>query len=83
MHFDMFGLNYECLLNRDAKTKNSTGGYFTILYFLIVIGLFFGFGMDFYTKKNPIVIYYKMVGEYEKVYQSNDNAIKTYSFLYG
>ena len=71
---DMFGLNYEFLMDKQSKFQTSTGAYLTISYLIIVVLLFMGFGINFYMRRNPKVSGNNFIGKYTKNYFSNENA---------
>ena len=75
---DLFGLNYEFLIDGETNYKTNTGGYITISYFIICVGLFFGFGIDFYQRNNPKVVFDTKIADYTKVYLSNKNYTLAY-----
>ena len=71
----MFGLKYDLLIDGQNTFKTKTGGKLTILYFIIVLGLFFSFGIDLYLRKNPKISLNTIVSDdYENVYLNNSNA---------
>lgn len=49
------------------------GGWFTILFGLIVVALFMGFGIDLYERQKPQVSLNTEIGEYQRMKLSNDN----------
>ena len=76
---DIFGLRYDLLFDGQNTLKSRTGGKLTILYFIIILGLFFIFGIDLYLRKNPRVTLNNLVSEnYEKMYFDNHNS--TFAF---
>ena len=72
---DIFGLKYDLLIDGQKTFKTKSGAKFTILYFIIVLGLFFSFGIDLYLRKNPKVSLNNIVSDdYEFEYLNNSNA---------
>ena len=75
---DIFGIGYNFLINGESNYKTSTGSFLTLLYAVISVALFFGFGMDLYQRKRPKVSLNSQVGEYSKVMLSNQNFTYAY-----
>jgi hypothetical protein len=78
LFFDIFGVGYNFLIDGRDKQKTATGALMTIFYFLIVVGLFFGFGLDLYQRKNPKVSLNKETVPYSKYGMSNSNFTLAY-----
>ena len=74
----MFGLRYELLIKGETKFKTSNCAYLTILYCLIVIGLFIGFGVDCKMRRNPKVIFNKNFKEYKNIKVNNQNTTQSF-----
>ena len=71
----MFGLKFELLKDGQKILKTRTGAKFTFLYFIIILGMFFFFGIDLYLRKNPKVSVNNIVSDdYENLYLNNSNA---------
>jgi hypothetical protein len=49
---DMFGVSYNFQVNGKERFKTTSGAIVTILYTLILTGLFFGFGVDLYQRED-------------------------------
>ena len=76
---DIFGLKYDLLIEGQNMLQTKTGGQLAIIYFFIVIGLFFSFGMDLYLRKNPKVSLNNLVpDDYEYINLNNSNATLAY-----
>jgi hypothetical protein len=75
---DSFGINYSFLVNGNEKLKTASGAMITIIYLVILIGLFMGFGIDLYERKKPKVSLNTDATEYSEVKLSNKNF--TYAF---
>lgn len=54
---DIFGVRRGLLYRGKDTYKTLYGGLFTIGYIFIFIGLFFGFGVEFYQRKSPKVVF--------------------------
>jgi hypothetical protein len=52
---DIFGSEYVFLTDGNEKFKSNSGSVLTIIYCIIVVALFFGFGIDLYQRNNPRV----------------------------
>lgn len=52
---DMFGVQFNFLINRRNKHQTLPGAFLTITLFLGFVVLFFGFGVDLYQRKSPKV----------------------------
>ena len=75
---DIFGVNYQFLIEGKESSQTYTGAWITIFYGLIVIGLFFGFGIDLYQRKNPRVSLNSETQPYSLYTMANKNF--TYAF---
>lgn len=75
---DTFGTEYSFLINGNRTYKTPIGAWVTLFYIFLVIGLFFGFGVDLYQRKNPKVSLNSENAPYEKVKLSNQNFTYAY-----
>jgi hypothetical protein len=75
---DIFGTEFSFLIDGNRTYKTSTGAWITLFYILIVLGLFFGFGIDLYQRKNPKVSMSSVNLPYEPVKLSNQNFTYAY-----
>jgi hypothetical protein len=75
---DIFGSAYSFLTDGNDKFKSDSGSLLTIIYCIIVIALFFGFGLDLYQRKNPRVSFNTETVPY--FLQDMSNANFTYAF---
>ena len=75
---DIFGIEYNFLINGNKSYKTSLGAMMTLFYIFLVIGLFFGFGIDLYQRKNPKVSLNSQNFPYEPVQLSNQNFTYAY-----
>ena len=70
---DFFGLSYNFNIDGEETHKTNSGAFFTIFYFVIIIGLFFGFGVDLYQRKRPKVSNSNKIVDYQETMLSNNN----------
>ncbi len=70
---DLFGLSYSFQLNSEEKYKTFSGGVISIIFYLITVILFVGFGRNMYNRKNPKVSFSSEITNYEKTQLSNRN----------
>lgn len=75
---DSFGINFNFQVNGNEKLKTASGAMITIIYVIILVGLFMGFGIDLYERKKPKVSLNTDAKEYSEVKLSNKNF--TYAF---
>jgi hypothetical protein len=75
---DIFGTEYSFLIEGNRTYKTSIGAWMTLFYIFLVIGLFFGFGVDLYQRKNPKVSLNSQNFPYESVKLSNQNFTYAY-----
>jgi len=78
LFLDIFGINYNFLLNGKDKQRTFTGAWLTIIYYMIVVGLFLGFGIDLYQRKNPRVLLNTESQPFSLVKLSNSNFTYAY-----
>jgi hypothetical protein len=77
-YLDLFGISYNFLINGEDKYRTISGGLITTFYCIIIIALFFGFGLDLYQRKNPNVSLNVEVGQHFLFNTSNSEV----SFAY-
>lgn len=70
---DIFGLTYNFNLEGNELIKSNLGLIFSCCYMIIVIALFFGFGVDLYQRKMPMVSFNNKLSAYEEAKLSNSN----------
>lgn len=75
---DLFGIGYNFMINGEEKYKTTTGASLTILLSIIMLALFFSFGINLYERKHPTASSNKVVGKYERTTFANNNF--TYAF---
>jgi hypothetical protein len=75
---DIFGSEFNFLTDGNEKFKSDSGALLTVIYCIIVIALFFGFGLDLYQRKNPRVSFNTETVPY--FLQEMSNANFTYAF---
>lgn len=75
---DIFGSAYGFLTDGNDKFKSNSGALLTVCYCIIVIALFFGFGLDLYQRKNPRVSFNTETVPY--FLKNMSNAEFTYAF---
>ena len=78
LNCDIFGLQYQFLRDGNIKKKTKIGVLLTIIYLIIVIALFFGFGIDLYTRKNPKVSFNSVIKSYEEKNLTNNQFFFAY-----
>jgi hypothetical protein len=75
---DIFGIGYSFLINGQDKLRTITGATFTLIYCVIILSLFFGFGVDLYLRKNPKVSFNTEISNYKMYNLSNKNFTYAY-----
>lgn len=75
---DTFGINFNFHVNGSDKLKTGSGATITIIYVIILVGLFMGFGIDLYERKKPKVSLNTDAKEHSVIKLSNKNF--TYAF---
>jgi hypothetical protein len=75
---DMFGVNYNFLINGTDKFRTTSGALLTILYIIILICLFIGFGVDLYQRRRPKVFFDAEIKEHKIFSLSNQNFTYAY-----
>lgn len=75
---DIFGSAYVFLKDGNEKFKSNSGAILTIIYCVIVVALFMGFGLDLYERKNPRVSF--NTGTVPYFLQNMSNLNFTYAF---
>jgi len=70
---DLFGISYNFQFDSQEKYKTFTGGVISILFYLITVVLFVGFGRNMYNRKNPKVSFSSDITNYEKTLIANKN----------
>lgn len=75
---DIFGTEYNFLIHGNKSYKTKIGAWMTLFYIFLVIGLFFGFGIDLYQRKNPKVSLNSENFPYAPVKLSNQNFTYAY-----
>jgi len=70
---DLFGISYNFQLDNQEKYKTLKGGLISIMFYLITLILFIGFGQNLYERKNPKVSLSSMIGDYERTSINNKN----------
>ncbi len=77
-NFDIFGIKFNFLFKGKEVYRTHTGAFLTLLYTVLVLGLFFFFALDLIQRKNPRVSFNSSKEPYQKVKVSNENF--TYAF---
>ena len=54
---DIFGLGYNFLIDGKNNYNTLAGAFCTLFYGIILVALFFGFGVDLYQRKRPKVFW--------------------------
>jgi hypothetical protein len=75
---DVFGIDYKFLINGEEKYKTNLGAWLTLLYIIINVGLFLGFGVDLYNRAKPKVSINSQIGTYEPIRLNNENFTYAY-----
>ena len=75
---DIFGYEFHLLRDGNFKNKTKIGFLLTFLYLLILIALFFGFGIDLYTRKNPKISFNSLSKPHELKNLTNNQFIFAY-----
>jgi len=63
---DIFSLTYNFNLEGNEKITSDLGLFFSAAYLKIVIGLFFGFGVDLYLRKTPFISFNNKITPFEE-----------------
>jgi len=71
--FDIFGISYSFLIENQSKFKTIFGGWITIFFYIVLLALFFSFGVDFYQRKNPKISLNSKNIQHKEVNFSNQN----------
>jgi len=72
-YLDVIGLKFNFKVDGKEQYRTKFGAFLTIFYVFFSIGLFFGFGVDLYQRKNPKVSYNNKIIPHEDIYLSNHN----------
>ena len=75
---DMFETEYTFLIDGERYYKTPMGALLTLFYLLLVVALFFAFGIDLYERKNPKVSMNSQNFPYEPIILSNQNFTYAY-----
>ena len=75
---DIFGMQYQFLRNGNLKYKTKAGFIITLIYLIIVIALFLGFGIDMYTRKNPKFSFNSITQPYKEKILTNNQFLYAY-----
>lgn len=73
---DIFGVNFSFRYKSKEKYQTSLGGFFVILFFILVVGMGIYYFIPFINRKNYTIVYYAMnLAETEEVnlFESNSN----------
>jgi len=71
--FDIFGISYSFQMENQSRFKTILGGWITIFFYIILIALFFSFGVDFYQRKNQKISLNSKNIHYKEVNFTNKN----------
>jgi hypothetical protein len=75
---DVFGVGFNFTINGRERYQTVIGAFLTIVYIVIFIALFFGFGVDLYQRKKPKVSFNQETGAYKPIGLSNRNFTYAY-----
>lgn len=75
---DVFGVGFNFTVNGRERYQTVVGAFLTIIYIVIFISLFFGFGVDLYERKKPKVSFNQETGTYKAMGISNKNFTYAY-----